>query len=301
MEALLEAEIADYLGRSRHVRTQKDPANPRSRNGYSRPRTVRLQCGEVTIRSPRTRGGRDPYKSTLLPRFIARSEERGVLLPDLFLHALALKDFDQAVFSLLGTATALPAETMLRLRKAWEDDQHQWRERRLDVPRICLAWADTLVVRTGRGEGTATLLVVIGEPFGGPAEVLGLMAGFEESPEAWLALQYELDNRGLVVPLLVLPGGSLKAWSSPEIAWPNRLHQLSWFHKFVCVLGQLPKEEQSRALSMLALIPAAATRQEAETRKAGFVERYRAQCPSAVDVLERDWEHMLAVYDIRKP
>ena len=54
------------------------------------------------------------------------------------------------------------------------------------------------------------------------------------------------------------------------------------------------------AQALLTKIPAAATGQEAEKRRATFARGYRDRYPQAVATLERDWERMVTFYDFPK-
>jgi transposase-like protein len=301
LRLLLEAEVTDYLGRSRHGRVNGDPANRGFRNGFGRPQTLTFACGRVMVQAPKIRGAGAPYRSRILPLVTRRCGAPGLQIPEVFLRAVAVGDFDLALGSLIGEEELLSRQTLTRLKARWNADLELWRRQPLDHPRIALAWADVLTVKTGLGEDTDALMVVIGERDDRRTEVLALVPGFRESNRAWLALQYELTDRGLAEPLLLAANGGTALLTSPEMKMPKVLHQLSWFHKLTRILELLPKRELPHARSMLALIPAACSRQEAEQRKAAFAEQFRDSCPQAMEALERDWEHMLAIYDIQKP
>ena len=301
LQHLLEEEVTAFLGRSPHVRVGRNPEGAGMRNGYGRSSQLDLGCGGVVLRPPRLRPGKTCFKSQIFPLVARRARDMGALIPGLFLRAFALGDFGMVLDSLLGGGGALRSDTLGQMKKRWDADLALWRQKPLDNPRIALAWADTITVRTGPGQETETLLVVVGQRLDGQSEVLTLATDFKESTQNWLALQYDLVGRGLSEPLLLVPGGGMAFWSSVELGWPKVLHQLSWFHKLVSVLEQLPKKDQSQAHSLLALIPAAPNRKEAEKRKNVFIERFQDACPEAVEALERDWEHMLAIYDIRQP
>lgn len=301
LQHILEEEITDFLGRSRHVRVGRNPEESAMRNGYGRSSTLDLGCGGVVLRPPRVREGKAPFKSQIFPLVARRAREKGALIPGLFLRAFALGDFGKVLDSLLGGEAALRSDTLGQMKEQWDAGLALWRQKPLDEPRIALAWADTVTVRTGPGQETDTLLVVVGQHLNGQSEVLTLATDFRESTHTWLALQYDLVSRGLTEPLLLVPGGGMAFWSSVELGLPKVLHQLSWFHKLVSVLERLPKQDQSKAHSLLAHIPAAANRMEAEKRRKAFTDRFQDACPQAVEALERDWEHMLAIYDIRQP
>lgn len=60
--------------------------------------------GTITVRRPRVRGLADRFVSRMLPLFKRRTKQVGALVPQLYLHGLALGDFELALRGLLGDA-----------------------------------------------------------------------------------------------------------------------------------------------------------------------------------------------------
>jgi putative transposase len=104
IQALLEEEITALLGRPKSVRRAIVDIPKGMRNGYGKPRRLSLTSGTITVRRPRVRGLADRFVSRVLPLFKRRTREVGELLPTLYLHGLALGDFDLALRGLLGDA-----------------------------------------------------------------------------------------------------------------------------------------------------------------------------------------------------
>jgi transposase-like protein len=104
VQALLEAEVDELLGRRKSERRQTVDSTPGYRSGHGKPRRLTLCNGTVTIRRPRIRDLAQRFESRLLPLFARRTPEVTALLPELYLHGLALGDFDLALRGLLGEA-----------------------------------------------------------------------------------------------------------------------------------------------------------------------------------------------------
>ena len=64
--------------------------------------------GTITIRRPRLRDV-NGFESKVLPLFKRRSRELGEMLPELYLHGLANRDFELALRGLLGEGAPLSA------------------------------------------------------------------------------------------------------------------------------------------------------------------------------------------------
>lgn len=70
LQAVLNAEVDEVLGRVRHARRGEDEPTGH-RDGYDRPRTITSAAGSLTIRRPRVRGGAR-FDSQILPKHARR-------------------------------------------------------------------------------------------------------------------------------------------------------------------------------------------------------------------------------------
>lgn len=296
LQQVLEEEVTELLGRCRCARKPAVDATPGYRNGHGQPRRVSLTCGTVELRRPRVRGLEERFESRLLPLFARRTREVGQLLPELYLHGLALGDFELALRGLLGEGAPLSPASVNRLRATWEGQFAQWNQRRLDDRQLVYAWADGIYVKAGLEKDKAALLVIVGALSDGRKEVLAVVAGFRESTESWLTLLRALRDRGLPPPWLLIADGGMGIWSAADQVWPDTAQQRCWNHKIVNVLDKLPKRLQAQAKELLTPIPYAPSCQEAEQQRDRFVTTYQATFPEAVETLARDWERMVSFY-----
>ena len=91
--------------------------------------------------------------------------------------------------------------------------------------------------------------------------------------------------------------GNAAIWGAVRQVWPEAGEQRCWNHKMRNVLDRLPQREQSEAKDLLRAVVYAPSRAEALKAREVFARRYRPWYPKAVDVLEDDWERMVAFYD----
>jgi len=296
LQALLEEEVDELLGRRRYQRRAAgEPARPAYRNGHGKPRRLALSSGTLSVRRPRVRGLEQRFESRILPRFRRHSDQVGDLLPELYLHGLAERDFELALRGLLGAGAPLSASSIGRLKERWQAEYSAWRQRPIEGELVYL-WADGIYVKAGLEKEKAALLVVIGAFADGTKQVLAVEAGWRESKDSWLGVLRSLRERGLTPPRLVVADGALGLWAAlAELGW-TCAEQRCWNHKLMNVLDALPRKEQPAARELLRRIPAADTRAEAEQRRDAFVKRYRDRHPKACETLTRDWERMVAFY-----
>jgi transposase-like protein len=300
MQAVLEEELTEFLGRGKSERRSGvDPA-PGYRNGRGKPRKLALSCGTIALRRPRARNLDERFESRVLPLFARQSREVAALLPELYLHGLSKGDFELALRGLLGEGAALSPGSIERLRGKWQADYDAWNARDLSDRELVYVWADGVYVKAGLEREKAALLVVIGAMADGTKAVLAVTPGYRESTESWKTLFADLKARGLDAPKLMVADGAAGAWAAAGEVWPEAREQRCWNHKLVNVLDQLPKKVQAMGREMLCAIPYAETRGEAVKRRERFAKAFRRTYPKAVEILEKDWERMVAFYDFPK-
>jgi len=297
LQELLEEEVTELLGRGHYERGATVDAAAGWRNGYGKPRKLSMTAGTLTVRRPRVRGLEERFESRLLPLLVRRTKEVGDLLPELYLHGLSQGDFELALRGLLGEGAPLSPSSIARLREKWQLEYEEWMRRPLHDRELVYAWMDGVYVKAGLEKEKAALLVVIGAMSDGSKEVLAVVPGYRESKESWKSVLRDLRDRGLAAPRFVVADGNLGAWSALAEIWPQTKAGRCWNHKIVNVLDQLPRKLQPQAKELLCEIPYAETRREAERRRDRFAQRYRRSYSKAVELLEKDWEEMVAFYD----
>lgn len=300
VQAVVEDEVTEFLGRAKSVRRVAVDAVVGYRNGHGKPRRLALTSGTITVKRPRVRGLEEQFASRALPLFVRRTEEVGALLPELYLHGLAQGDFELALRGLLGDGAPLSTASIARLRTKWQLAYEAWAQRPLASQDLVYLWADGLYVKAGLEKEKAALLVVIGAFADGHKEVLAVTPGFRESTESWAAVLRDLKARGLTAPQLVIADGHLGLWAALRAVWPAAAEQRCWNHKILNVLDKFPKTRQAEARALLTAIPYAPTRAEAEQRRNAFGKRYRRWYPQAVAILENDWERLVGFYGFPK-
>jgi transposase-like protein len=297
IQSVLEEEITELLGRSKAVRRPAVDSALVYRNGHGKPRQLTLGCGTITVRRPRVRGLEGRFESRVLPLFVRRSKGVSQLIPQLYLHGLALGDFELALRGLLGKDAPVSASTVARLKDRWQVEWRQWQGRRLDDLAVVYMWVDGVYVKAGLEKEKAALLVAIGAVADGRKVVLTVAPGYRESTESWSEVLRDLKDRGLKSPRLVVGDGSLGIWGALANVYPEALEQRCWNHKVVNVLDKLPKRVQAQAKSDLQGIVYSGSRGEAEEKRDRFTNWCRREgYRRAGETLLRDWDRMITFY-----
>lgn len=296
IQRVLEEEVEEFLGRKKSAR--RDPAGGTAgyRNGYGKSRKFSLSVGTVEVRRPRVRGVDESFESKVLPLFKRQSKAMQAMLPELYLHGLALRDFDLAMRGLLGEGAPLSAATMLRLKGKWAVEYDEWRRRDLSGVELVYLWADGIYVKAGLEDTKAALLVLIGGLSDGTKVVLAVESGHRESTASWSGVLRDLKARGLRAPKLTIGDGGLGLWGALRGVYPESAEQRCWNHKMVNVLDQLPKKLQEKGKAAVQKIWHATSLADATTQRNAFRKSFGAAYPKAVEILEKDWQLLTAYF-----
>ena len=297
IQSLLEEEVTELLARKKSERRKAVDSSPGYQNGYGKERRLTLGCGTIKLRRPRVRGLLERFESRVLPLFARRSKGVSKLIPRLYLHGLALRDFDLALRGLLGENAPVSASTVARLKEEWQTEWREWKRRSLEGLQVVYLWVDGVYVKAGLEKQKAALLVAVGSLLDGRKIVLAVEPGYRESTESWSEVLRDLKERGMNYPCLAVGDGNLGFWGALTNIYPRALEQRCWNHKMVNVLDKLPKKLQGQAKRHLQDIVYAQTREAAEAERDDFVhwcgaEGYR----NAGETLVRDWDRMVTFY-----
>ena len=301
IQSLLEEEITELLGRQKSERRQAVDSLPVYRNGHGKARHLTLGCGTVTVYRPRVRGLEQRFESRVLPLFARRTAEINKLIPQLYLHGLALGDFDLALRGLLGEDAPVSASTVARLKEGWQAEWEEWKRRPLHGQEVLFMWVDGVYVKAGLEKEKAALLVIVGGLLDGRKVILAVAPGYRESAESWSGVLRDLKERGLNCPRLVIGDGNLGIWGALSNVYPDAAEQRCWNHKIVNVLDKLPKKVQPQAKPRLQDIAYAESQREAEEKRDVFLDWCRKEgYRTAGDTLVRDWGRMVTFYQFPK-
>ena len=106
IQAAVEAEVTEFLGRARYRRAAEcAEARPGSRNGYC-PTTVKTTAGPVTIQRPKLRGTTEPFCSRLFVKGVTRSNALESLVIAGFVRGLSTRDVEATLADALGAEAA---------------------------------------------------------------------------------------------------------------------------------------------------------------------------------------------------
>ena len=298
LERALEAEVVEFLGRTRYQRGAEFRGY---RNGFQRTRQVAVGTWSVGVRAPRVADvpvGSPEFDSGILQKRQRLSKETQQLFRRLYLEGLSSGDFEPVFRQLLGEAAPLSPNTILRLKQEWEQDYQVWRLRPLEDERFLYVWADGIYLGAGLEKENSCLLTLLGARADGVKELLAMELGYRESTASWGDLLRDLRDRGLGSPSLVIGDGNLGIWAALGEVYPQARRQRCWNHRLMNVTDKLPKRLQLAASSRMYELYQAPSRSDCENKRDELAAWLRKQNQAAAaETVLRDWEDFVTFYD----
>ena len=245
MQAALEAEITEFLGRDRYQRAAAcADARPGSRNGY-REVTVKTTAGPVHLSRPKLRGTTEAFASRLFGSHVTKTNALETLVIASFVRGLSVRDVEAALAEALGDQAAISKSTVSAICGQIKDEYQAWARCGLDGITLDYLYLDASFFRMHPGSPAEPVLAAWGITTGGKPAFIGLAPGAGESADAWHDFLTDLKDRGLASPLLVISDGAPGLIAAIEQAFPRALRQRCLIHRARNVLAKVPAGMQA--------------------------------------------------------
>jgi transposase-like protein len=293
LTAGLEAEVTEFLSRSRYQRSQGELRG--YRNGH-RERRVKCAAGEIAVASPRVADTVEAFRSQLLGAWERHSRAVEEILPLLYVEGLSTRDFRRALKPLWGES-GLSRSSISRANQALKVSFENWRRRDLSEEDILYLFLDGIYlgVRTGTREKEA-LLIAHGINRQGKRVMLHLSLGGRESTASWKGVVHDLVGRGLRPPKLIISDGNPGLLRAIKDSWPEVPRQRCTVHRIWNVLARVPRKRQEEIKKALRRVFYAACLEDAQAEAKNFLGRYGREFPIACEVLSQHLGECLTFY-----
>jgi putative transposase len=240
LQAALEAEVTEFLGRDRYQHAS-DPeaagARPGYRNGHQ-PLTIKTTTGPVTLQRPKLRGTNTLFASRLLGKGVTRTNALESLVIAGYVRGLSTRDIEASLAEALGPEAAISRSTVSRVCEAIATEFTAWRTRDLAGIDPLYGYLDASHFRYHEGARAEPVLCAWAITADGKPALLGLDGITAESTDACLGFLRDLIGRGLTAPLLVVTDGAPGLIAAVEQVWPAALRQRCLVHRARNVLAK---------------------------------------------------------------
>ncbi len=219
-ERVLEAEMEQHLGYSKHDVTGNNTGN--SRNGKSG-KTVRSVHGEIDLQVPRDRNGQ------FAPQLVKKGERQlngfDERIISLYAKGMTTRDIQAHFMEVYGVEVS--ASFISQVTNGVMEEVKAWQNRPLDSV-YPIVYLDALVVRSRASGGVEnkSVYLALGINREGEKELLGLWLAQTEGARFWLSVMTELKNRGVQDILLACTDGLKGFAQAIEAVYPQTRVQL---------------------------------------------------------------------------
>ncbi len=241
LQAALEAEVREFLGRERYARQAGvEDAREGMRNGYC-PTTVKTTAGPVTLQRPKLRGTTERFASQLFGTGVARTNALEALVIASFVRGLSVRDVEDTLVEALGQQAAVSKSAVSRICSQLKEQFEAWSRRRLDDVQLDYLFLDASHFKYHANAAAEPVLAAWGIDTDGKPVFIGLDTAAAESGDAWAGFLTDLGQRGLTCPLLVVSDGAPGLISAVERTMSAALRQRCLIHRARNILAKVPK------------------------------------------------------------
>jgi putative transposase len=303
MQAALEAEVTEFLGRDRYARAAStEDARPGSRNGY-RAVTVKSTAGPVALARPKLRGTSEAFASRLFGSHVTKTNALESLVIASFVRGLSVRDVEATLAEALGDQAAVSKSTVSAICQQIKQEYEAWAARRLDEVMLDYLFLDASFFRMHPGSPAEPVLAAWGITTSGKPAFIGLAPGTGESFDAWKDFLTGLKDRGLASPLLIISDGAPGLIGAIEQIYPKALRQRCLVHRGRNILAKVPAGMQAEVkdaywkifdTTNLTTGPGPALVEIIDARITEMAARYGPAYPSAMKCLTTDREGLTA-------
>ena len=303
MQAALEAEVSEFLGRDRYQRAGAcGDVRPGSRNGY-REVTVKTTAGPVGLARPKLRGTSEVFASRLFGSHVTKTNALESLVIASFVRGLSVRDVGAALADALGDQAAISKSTVSSICQQITGEYEVWARRGLDGVTLDYLFLDASFFRMHPGSPAEPVLAAWGITTDGKPAFIGLAPGTGESTDAWAGFLGDLKDRGLASPLLIISDGAPGLIAAIEQAYPQALRQRCLIHRARNVVAKIPAGMQAEVKDAywkvfdtgdLTTAPGPKLVELIDTRISELAAKYQALYPAAAKILLTDREGLTA-------
>jgi putative transposase len=288
VQALMEIEVDQHVGASRHERTESRSGH---RNGY-RQRSWETRAGTVELSVPRVRDS-SYFPSLLEPR---RRAERALsaVVQEAYVHGVSTRKVDELVKA-LGMA-GISKSQVSRLCEELDEEVERFRGRPLEgaYPYV---WLDATYVKArqdGRVASTAVVIAVGVNGKSGEREVLGVEVGPSEDGAFWASFLRSLVARGLRGVRLVTSDAHRGLKGAIEAVLVGASWQRCRVHLMRNALSLVPKAAQQMVGATIRTVFAQPDAANAREQWRRVTDGFRSRFPRLSELMEEAEEDVLA-------
>ena len=291
VEALLNAEIKEHLGYSKHEPAGRNTGN--SRNGYSK-KILKTNLGDIPLEVPRDRNS--TFEPVVVPKHQRMSSKIEHAIITMYSRGMTTRDIEETIKDIYGVEVS--ESSISNITSAIIEDIKEWQQRPLD-PVYVVVWMDGIVIKVRQnGKVTGkTIYLMIGLKHNGLKEVLGMWISESESASFWLNVLTEIKARGVKDILIACTDNLSGIRQAIKSVFPNTVTQLCVVHQIRNSIRYVVWKDRKHFLSDLKNVYGAINRDMAYDALENFAEKWGSKYAYAIKSWKDNWDELTAYFD----
>jgi putative transposase len=286
IQTMLEAEIAEQMGRNKKERDEDTSSN--YRNGYSK-KTLETGVGQVDIDIPRDR------KSTFNPVIVKKNEtvcsdlDKKVIA--MYAKGVSTRDIRAQLEDIYGIDVS--PSMISTITDKIMGEASDWQNRMLDkVYPIVYLDAIHYKVREDNKVITKAAYICLGIGMEGHKDILGIWIGESEGAKFWLSVCNDLKNRGVEDVLIACMDGLKGLPDAIKTVFPEVTIQTCIIHQIRNSIKYIASKDQKAFLSDLKMVYKAASEDVALSELQNLENKWGKKYAVVINSWENNWDNL---------
>jgi transposase-like protein len=288
IQEMMEAEMDDHLGYTRHERSD----NENARNG-KKTKTLRSSYGAVDIAVPQDR------ESRFAPK-VVKKRQKDISAIDqkiisMYARGMTTRQISDQIEEIYGfeTSEGFVSDVTDKLLPRIEE----WQNRPLSaIYPIVFVDAIHFSVRDNNIIKKLASYTILGINDQGLKEVLSIQIGDNESSKYWLGVLNDLKNRGVQDILILCADGLSGMKEAVAAAFPQTEYQRCIVHQVRNTLKYVSEKDKKAFAADLKTIYQAASEDAGRERLDAVGEKWDEKYPSAMKSWHKNWDILSPIF-----
>jgi transposase-like protein len=290
IQNLLEAEMAEHLGRDKYERNDEPTEN--YRNGYNE-KTIKNSLGEMDIDVPRDRKGE--FDPIVVKKYQTTCSELDKKVIAMYAKGVTTRDIKAQLEELYGidVSPSMISAITDKVMGAAND----WQSRMLDrVYPIVYLDAIHYKVRTEGKIVNRAAYICLGINKEGMKDILSIWVGENEGAKFWLGVCNDLKNRGVEDILLACIDGLKGFPDAIKAVFPKTIIQTCIIHQIRNSLKYVGSKHQKEFMADLKPVYKAPTEEVALQELSGLEQKWGSKYPVVISSWYNNWENLCTYF-----
>lgn len=292
IEAMLQAELEEHLGYSKHATEGYNSGN--SRNG-SFPKTITTEnVGDVLLNIPRDRNGE--FQPQIIPKGETISSKIQEAILGMYSRGMTTSDVRKQVEEIYGLQ--ISETTVSNITERVMESVKEWQQRTLE-PVFFAVWMDGIAVKIREDKKVINkcVYIVIGLKQDGKKEVLGFWIEKTESAAFWMSVLTDLKARG-VEDILIACTDNLKGFTQAISAvFPEAVTQLCVVHQIRNSCKFVTWKDRKEFCKDLKIVYTAINAEIALEEFEKFKIKWQGKYKYAITSWEQNWDNLTNYFE----